>query len=66
MGAAYGESMHWSYGFWVILISNGAFFWLINKVTSDYDLALHKNDNGERTMQIDILFPVPFEYVTAD
>lgn len=29
------------------LISNGGFSWLTNKVTSDYNLTLHKYDNGE-------------------
>lgn len=32
----------------LFLISNGGFLWLINKVSSDYELALHKNDNGEK------------------
>lgn len=33
--------------FELFLISNNGFFWLINKGTSDYDLASHADDNGE-------------------
>lgn len=50
----------------LFLIPNGRFSWLINKISSECDLALHKNDNGEKMIKTDILFPLPIEYVTAD
>lgn len=50
----------------LFLISNGGFSWLINKVSSDYDLALHKNDNGEKMMKTDTLISVPIKRVTGD
>lgn len=50
----------------LFLIPNGRFSWLINKISSDCDLALYRNDNGEKMIETDILFLLPIEYVTAD
>ena len=50
----------------LFLIPNGRFSWLINKISSDCDLALYRNHNGEKMIETDILFPLPIEYVTAD
>ena len=45
----------------LFLIPNGRLSWLINKISSDCDLALHRNDNGEKMIETDILFPLPIE-----
>ena len=42
----------------LFLIPNGRFSWLINKISSDCDLALYRNDNGEKMIETDILFPL--------
>lgn len=66
MGLFRGEGCTDDMNLELFLIPNGRFSWLINKISSKCDLALHKNDNGEKMIKTAILFPLLIEYVTAD